>query len=85
MKIEELEALAFIVVGGAISTGAMIDVYIDIWDVLPTFGLIGFCVVFLGKFLLRGIGAVGVVMIISGIGLLRLEWHSLSMEVKINE
>lgn len=60
MKKQELVDLAFMVVGGGIFTGAMIDVYIDIWDILSTFGLIGFCVVFLGKFLLRGVGVLGV-------------------------
>lgn len=75
MKIEELEALAFIVMGGAISTGAMLDVYIDIWDILPTFGLIGFCVIFLGKFLLRGIGAIGICMLIFGMSLIKYELY----------
>ena len=60
MKKQDLVNLAFMVVGGGIFAGAMIDVYIDIWDILSTFGLIGFCVVFLGKFLLRGVGVLGV-------------------------
>lgn len=75
MKIEELVAFAFIVVGGAITTGAMLDVYFDIWDILPTFGLIGFCVVFLGKFLLRGIGAIGICLLVFGVSLIKLELY----------
>jgi hypothetical protein len=75
MRKEEREALVLMVVGGAITIGAMLDVYFDIWDILPTFGLIGFCVVFLGKFLLRGIGAIGICLLVFGMSLIKLELY----------
>ena len=71
MKKQEFVDLALMVIGGGIFAGAMIDVYIDIWDILTTFGPIGFCVVFLGKFLLRGIGLLGIGLIYLGIFSLR--------------